>query len=64
MSTVFDRVGKAAGPEEGGRRGPFVSVAQLLGGRLGSHVHVLWGFSKDFGVSGFRVGVLLSQNEV
>lgn len=26
-------------------------------------VHVAWGFAKDFGVSGFRVGVLASRNK-
>jgi len=40
----------------------FRSVVGLLGGRLGGQVHVLWGFSKDFGASGLRVGVLRSQN--
>ena len=35
----------------------------LLGGALSGQVHVLWGFSKDFGASGLRVGVLRSQNK-
>ncbi len=29
---------------------------------LGDDVHVMWGFSKDWGVSGYRIGVLYSQN--
>ena len=29
---------------------------------LGNNIHILWGFSKDFGLSGFRVGALLSHN--
>jgi len=29
---------------------------------LGEDVHIVWGFSKDWGVSGFRIGVLFSQN--
>lgn len=36
----------------------------MLGGDLGTHVHILWGFSKDFGISGYRCGVLYTQNEV
>jgi len=49
---------------------PFVSAMQLLqtastaaAPTLGDDVHVMWGFSKDWGVSGFRIGVLYSQNE-
>lgn len=54
---------------------PFKSAMQLMqqqqqqkgGGAkpptLGDDVHVMWGFSKDWGVSGFRIGVLYSQNE-
>lgn len=30
---------------------------------LDGKVHVLWGFSKDFGISGFRVGALISKCE-
>ena len=26
-------------------------------------IHVFWGFAKDFGLSGFRIGVLASRNE-
>mmetsp|Transcript_62404 Transcript_62404/g.122567 ORF Transcript_62404/g.122567 Transcript_62404/m.122567 type:complete len:521 (+) Transcript_62404:134-1696(+) len=31
--------------------------------KFGAYRHVLWGLSKDLGVSGFRVGVLWSQNQ-
>ncbi len=41
---------------------PFVSAAALRP-VLGDHVHVVWAFSKDFGASGLRCGVLLSENE-
>ena len=49
---------------------PFVSalsVAPSLYGRFGQgvvddHLHVLWGFSKDFCASGFRVGCCVSRN--
>jgi len=29
---------------------------------LGDKVHVVWGFSKDFGASGLRAGVMVSEN--
>jgi len=29
---------------------------------LGDHVHIVWAFSKDFGASGLRCGVLVSEN--
>jgi aspartate/methionine/tyrosine aminotransferase len=40
---------------------PFVSAARLLS-TLGERVHLVWAFSKDFGMSGARVGVLVSEN--
>ena len=40
---------------------PFVSVASLRES-LGPLVHVVWAFSKDFGASGLRCGVLVSEN--
>jgi aspartate/methionine/tyrosine aminotransferase len=39
----------------------FVSAASL--GPLGDRVHLVWAFSKDFGASGLRAGVLVSENE-
>jgi aspartate/methionine/tyrosine aminotransferase len=42
---------------------PFVSVVEMLDNKLGDDVHVLWGFSKDLGSSGLRIGVLYSQND-
>ena len=41
---------------------PFVSAASLRPS-LGERVHVVWAFSKDFGASGLRCGVLFSENE-
>ncbi len=41
---------------------PFVSAASLWPS-LGDHVHIVWAFSKDFGASGLRCGVVVSQNE-
>lgn len=46
-----------------GNMQPFTSVVGALKGKLGENVHVLWSFSKDFCMSGFRVGVLYSQNK-
>ena len=40
----------------------FQSVIEVLNNQLGDDVHFLWGLSKDFGASGFRVGVLYTQN--
>jgi aspartate/methionine/tyrosine aminotransferase len=39
----------------------FVSAASLRA-ELGPRVHVVWAFSKDFGASGLRCGVLWSEN--
>lgn len=56
---------------ESGSR-PFKSMTHILadqghsvGDTRGAHelVHVLWGLSKDFGISGFRMGALYSGNE-
>lgn len=30
---------------------------------LGDHAHIVWAFSKDFGASGLRCGVLVSEND-
>ncbi len=40
----------------------FTSVAALRPA-LGGNVHVVWAFSKDFGASGLRCGVLISENQ-
>ncbi|MCB9919753.1 MAG: aminotransferase class I/II-fold pyridoxal phosphate-dependent enzyme, partial [Planctomycetes bacterium] len=39
----------------------FTSVAQVRE-ELGPYVHIVWAFSKDFGASGLRCGVLVSEN--
>jgi aspartate/methionine/tyrosine aminotransferase len=39
----------------------FTSCAELLSS-LGERVHIVWAFSKDFGASGLRCGVLVSEN--
>ncbi len=41
---------------------PFTSVAAVRPS-LGEYVHIVWAFSKDFGASGLRCGVLVSENE-
>jgi hypothetical protein len=48
---------KSKGEEERG----YKSVLNLYA-PLPPHVHVCWGFSKIFGVAGWRVGVLVSEN--
>ncbi|MBC8068156.1 MAG: aminotransferase class I/II-fold pyridoxal phosphate-dependent enzyme [Deltaproteobacteria bacterium] len=40
---------------------PFVSAASLRP-VLGERAHIVWAFSKDFGASGLRCGVLFSEN--
>jgi aspartate/methionine/tyrosine aminotransferase len=40
----------------------FVRIASVLDNQLNDDVHILWGLSKDFGLSGFRVGVFYSHN--
>ena len=40
---------------------PFTSVA-MLRPQLGERVHIVWAFSKDFGASGLRCGLLVSEN--
>lgn len=40
----------------------FHSVIEILDNKLGNDVHFLWGFSKDFGASGFRMAILYTQN--
>lgn len=40
---------------------PFTSVANVT--ELGDDVHIVWAISKDFAVSGFRCGVLVTEND-
>lgn len=40
----------------------FQSIIRVLNNEMGKDVHQLWGLSKDFGASGFRIGTLYSQN--
>ena len=41
---------------------PFQSIIKLLDNRLGDYVHFLWSLSKDFGATGFRFGIIYTQN--
>ncbi|MEM9694759.1 MAG: aminotransferase class I/II-fold pyridoxal phosphate-dependent enzyme [Myxococcota bacterium] len=41
---------------------PFTSVASRRP-KLGELTHIVWAFSKDFGASGMRCGVMVSENE-
>ena len=42
----------------------FHSVTTILENKLNDNVHVIWGLSKDFGVSGLRAGFLYTQNKL
>ena len=42
----------------------FESILKLYQNNLGNDVHLVWGLSKDFGASGFRIGALYTQNEL
>ena len=39
---------------------PFTSIANVA--ELGDDIHIVWAISKDFAVSGFRCGVLITEN--
>jgi aspartate/methionine/tyrosine aminotransferase len=44
---------------------PFTSAVALNAyAKHPSRIHVVWGFAKDFGLSGFRTGFVVSQNTV
>ena len=42
----------------------FQSVTTILENKLNDNIHVIWGLSKDFGVSGSRAGLLYTQNKL
>jgi len=41
----------------------FTSMLDLCEGELGDKVHIVYGFSKDFGLSGFRIGCVYTENQ-
>lgn len=41
---------------------PFESIIKVMANRLGDYVHFLWSLSKDFGATGFRFGIIYTQN--
>eukprot|EP00929_Paragymnodinium_shiwhaense_P086686 TRINITY_DN47152_c0_g1_i1.p1 TRINITY_DN47152_c0_g1~~TRINITY_DN47152_c0_g1_i1.p1 ORF type:complete len:515 (-),score=115.81 TRINITY_DN47152_c0_g1_i1:177-1721(-) len=53
--------GSRSRPPVGGSS-TFVSMGEVCKGDLSDDVHIIWGISKDFGMSGVRVGLLWSQN--
>mmetsp|Transcript_454 Transcript_454/g.872 ORF Transcript_454/g.872 Transcript_454/m.872 type:complete len:503 (+) Transcript_454:13-1521(+) len=61
MDTVMDEI---YGCSVFGQKEEFKSILELYNNDLGNDLHLVWGFSKDFGASGFRMGVLYTQNEV
>lgn len=60
LHLIFDEVYALSVHDESQQ---FVSVAEVLDGDLGDDVHIVWSFSKDFCVSGLRLGVLYTQFE-
>ncbi len=48
--------------EDYGATIPFVSFAQIMEQYQSDYLHLWYAFSKDFGVSGFRVGLVYSYN--
>ena len=70
-----DRTSRGGGEEEDEGRPTFVSAMALGGGRrdgpadgrpglgLGPYVHLVYALSKDFALSGLRVGVAYTENE-
>jgi len=41
----------------------FNSVTRVTGNDMGDYVHALFGMSKDFGLSGYRIGFIYTQNK-
>jgi aspartate/methionine/tyrosine aminotransferase len=41
----------------------FVSLGKVTKGALGDRRHIVWGLSKDFGMSGLRFGCVWTQND-
>lgn len=41
-----------------------VSIAKLIENMDSTYLHMIYGFSKDFGISGMRVGIMYSKNEL
>ncbi len=56
--THQEKAAGGGGSRSGGGGGQFKSMLQLYN-PLPPHVHVCWGFSKIFGVAGWRAGVLV-----
>lgn len=63
MHTVIDEIYANTVWGEGGRE--FTSALDICAptGGLGNDVHILWGMSKDFALSGARCGLLYTHNE-
>lgn len=57
---IFDEIYANSVFKEGVK---FVSVVEEMNGSLGDYAHVVWSFSKDFCLSGCRVGLIYTQNK-
>ena len=61
-ASFLARLNPFAGPPRASS--PFVSLASVLDTpeAMGDRFHVIYAFSKDFGISGFRAGVIYTEN--
>ena len=62
LHIIVDEIFALSVRKTSNRPEPFESIIRLLDNRLGNNVHFLWGLSKDFGATGFRFGVIYTQN--
>jgi aspartate/methionine/tyrosine aminotransferase len=61
VHSIFDEIYALSTHQKYGHG--FESIIKILDNNLGDDVHFVWSLSKDFGASGFRVGIVYSQNE-
>ena len=64
MDTVVDEIYALSVFDTSDTAPTFESILKLFQNDLGNDVHLVWGLSKDFGASGFRIGVVYTQNEL
>lgn len=62
MHTIVDEI-YALSVHDVNHTNSFQSVTEILQNKLGNDVHFVWALSKDFGSSGFRAGILYTQNK-
>lgn len=62
MDTVVDEIYALSMFDKSDGMPQFESILRLCD--FGNDVHLVWGLSKDFGASGFRIGIAYTQNEL